>query len=234
MGGRGVVGVQDLLAVAAEFAAGRFLDHQLVADGDAGSAYGGIVAVSCHAGGAVVDYDVASARLNADHFALRRYADFIVALRQFLPERISDQRIDHGLGLLFIGPVVQFSDFCLYFFQQISGYLFDFLDIFFREVIPEQHVIKGELFVAGKPFPNIALLLLVHAVGQIHQVHKRLLYGGAILFAVVIRDDLLVSLIIIDAVRIGKDQLVKFLLNDLLQILEYKVLFLDPGKFSSQ
>ena len=73
VGGRGVVGVQDLLAVAAEFAAGRFLDHQLVADGDAGSAYGGIVAVSCHAGGAVVDHDVASARLNADHFALRRY-----------------------------------------------------------------------------------------------------------------------------------------------------------------
>ena len=55
-------------------------------------------------------------------------AQFIIALRQLVPKRISDQIIDGRLRFLLIGPVVKLCDLSLDPLQQVNRHLFDFLD----------------------------------------------------------------------------------------------------------
>ena len=130
--------------------------------------------------------------------------------------------------------MVKLGNLCLYLLQKACGHFLDFLDIRFRKIVPEKHIVQRKLLVTLEALADIPLLLFIEAVGQIHQIHKGFLDGGAILLTVIIRNDLLIPLIIIDTVRIIEKQAVQFLLNQLLQILHYKVLFLHLRKFPAQ
>ena len=104
--------------------------------------------------------------------------------------------------------MIQFRDFCLYLCQKINCYLLDFLNILFGKIFRKQEIIEGQFFIAGETLPDIPLLLLIHAVGQIHQIHEGFLYGSPILLTVVVLDDLLVPLVVIDTLGVGKQQLI--------------------------
>ena len=72
-----------------------------------------------------------------------RDAQFVIALRKSVPERVADKVVNGRLCLLLIGPVVKLRDPGLDLLQELNRYLFDFLDVLFREVFREQHIVEG-------------------------------------------------------------------------------------------
>ena len=70
-------------------------------------------------------------------------AQFVIALRQSVPERVADEVVNGRLCLLLIGPVVKLRDSRFDLLQKVDRYLFDFLDVLFREVFREQHIVEG-------------------------------------------------------------------------------------------
>ena len=130
--------------------------------------------------------------------------------------------------------MVKLGNLRLDLFQKTCGHFLDFLDIRFGEIVPEKHIVQRKLLVILKALAYIPLFLFVEAVGQIHQIHKGLFNGGTILLTVIIRDNLLIPLIIINTIRIVEKQTVELLLDDFLQVLHHKVLFLYLRKFPAQ
>ena len=89
------------------------------------------------------DVFVSSVDVLINSLTVTRNAQFIIALRKSVPERVADEVVNGCLCLLLIGPVVKFRDSGLDLLQKVDCYLFDFLDVLFREVCREQHIVEG-------------------------------------------------------------------------------------------
>lgn len=92
-----------------------------------------------------------------DPLTILGYADLIIALRQLCPESVADQIVHFSLGLLFVCPVIQFGNLCLYFLEKRRGDLLYLFDLCFGEVVAEQHIIEGQFLVAGEPLSKHTL-----------------------------------------------------------------------------
>ena len=130
--------------------------------------------------------------------------------------------------------MVKLGNLSLDLLQKACSHFLDFLDIRFGEIVPEKHIVQRKLLVVLEAFTDIPLFLFVEAVSQIHQIHKGFFDGSTVLLTVIIRDDLLITLVIINTIRIVEKHTVELLLDDFLQVLHHKVLFLYLRKFPTE
>ena len=108
------------------------------------------------------------------------------------------------------------------------------LDVLLGEIFREEQIIQRKFFIAGETLPDIPLFLLIHAVGQIHQIHEGFFDRGPVLLAVVGLDDFLISLIVVNPLGVGKQQLVQPLLDQIVQIFQNEIFPLGLGKFPAE
>ena len=137
-------------------------------------------------------------------------------------------------GLLLVCPVIQLRNFFLDLIQQIYGGFLNGLNVLLGKVVREQHIVNRELLITGKAFPDIALLLFIHTLCQIHQVHKCLFNCGSVLLIIIGFYDLLVTLHVIDSLGIVQQHFFQALLNQFVQILDHQILTLIFCKLPGQ
>ena len=104
--------------------------------------------------------------------------------------------------------MIQFRDFRLDFSEKIRRRRLELFNIVFAQIVTEQHVVQRKLFVTREALPRVALLLPAHTIGEIHQIQEGLFDRRSVLLAVVALDNLTVSFVVIDALRIGKHHFV--------------------------
>ena len=70
-------------------------------------------------------------------------AQFVIALWESIPKRVSNKIVNSGLCLLFVRPMVKLRDPGLDLLQKIDRHLFNFLDIPLGKIFREQQIVEG-------------------------------------------------------------------------------------------
>ena len=108
------------------------------------------------------------------------------------------------------------------------------MNILLGKVFIKQHIIQGQLFIAGETFTDVSLFLLIQILDKLHQLVKGFFYRSSVLFSVICDDNFLIPLVIFDSVGIIKQQCFQPHLYQLLQIPHNQILFLCLGKLPTQ